>query len=71
MFRKLPKIDVFLLRLVIFDEICSFQRGVKILKNPKKVDFDPLWNEHISPKTTKLNKNWSILGSFMKKKIPE
>ena len=41
MFRKLPKIDVFLLRLVIFDEICSFQRGVKILFLRIFEDFDP------------------------------
>jgi hypothetical protein len=41
MFRKLPQIDVFLLRLVTFDELCSFQRGVKIPFLRIFDDFDP------------------------------
>ena len=41
---KLPKINVILLRLVVFDKICSFQRGSKsskIGKIGKILDFDP------------------------------
>ena len=36
---KLPKIDAFLLRLVVFDKICAFQRGVKIQDFANFSDF--------------------------------
>ena len=40
---KLPKIDAFLLRLVVFDKICAFQRGVKIQDFANFSDFWGFW----------------------------
>ena len=65
---KLPKINVILLRLVVFDKICSFQRGVKILKNRKNWQNPGFWppsEMHIfcqkRPNATKMHQFWEVL----------
>ena len=67
---KLPKIDVFLLRLVVFDKICAFQRGVKIQDFANFSDFWGFWPpsemnifRQKRPNATKIHQFWEVLST--------
>ncbi len=69
---KPPKIDLFLLCLIVFGEICLFQRGsksLKKLKNWRNPRFWPPSEMNIfrqkRPNATKIHKFWEVLSTFI------